>query len=103
MNTFTTLGETRLMTGAKLVVSFVSRLSGASFTTTLGGSALSPLPWAICVNATPSAARAIVALTNVARTVLENFDFSSLIRFLCSQMLQHYGTHRVTRSFREDY
>src|ERR1044071_1797678 len=40
MKTFTTLGETFFTTGAKLVVSLVSRFRGALFTTTLGGAGL---------------------------------------------------------------
>src|SRR3954468_8678081 len=47
MKTFTTLGATFFTTGAKLVVSFVSRFSGLLSTSILGGSALLvPFPWA---------------------------------------------------------
>src|SRR5438045_9679562 len=73
MKTFTTLGATFLTTGAKLVVSLVSRLRGLVSTATFGGgpllSAFAALPWASCVKANASAITAAALLSRVTRTL----------------------------------
>src|SRR5712675_2755279 len=83
MKTFTTLGATFFTTGAKLVVSLVSRLIGELSTITLGGSVvpdgLPALPSASWVKATTMAVRPTAPATNVSRIRLKNLLLLSII------------------------